>query len=231
MTTTRSPVTLLAFAVSFFLGGQVAVAQDISRYRAYVLESSVDSVIAATGTRAIEAKTIHQRPAMIQELEWRAPFVSARDSHADPVRAIAFTFYNDALYQVIVHYDRQRTEGLTNSDIVESLSASYGAPLLASARAGTGTPGEAVPDGIVLARWENAVSLVTLSRRSYAPEFRLMLLSKRLSSDARRSILESARLDGVEAPERAAELRNKEAGDASAALERARIANKAAFRP
>jgi hypothetical protein len=72
---------------------------------------------------------------------------------------ISFTFYNDALYQVIVHYDRDRTEGLTNSDIVESLSAAYGVPTLASVKTRTSPPAEAVPNSIVLARWENAESL------------------------------------------------------------------------
>lgn len=232
MAITRSPATrLFVFAVSFILSGQVAAAQDLSRYRVYVLESSLESVIAATGARAVEEKTIHQRPAVIQELEWRPPFVSSRDTSADPVRAIVFSFYNDALYQVIVHYDRQRTEGLTDSDIVESLSASYGMPLLASARAGVSPPAEAIPDGIVVAQWEDAESLMRLSRRSYAPEFRLVLISKRLSTDARNSIQESVRLDAVEAPERDAERQRKDAFEANAARDKARLANKAAFRP
>jgi hypothetical protein len=222
---------LLVFVVSVILGGQVAAAQDISHYRAYVLGSSLDSVIAATGARAVEQKTIHQRPAIIQELEWRPPFVSSRDTGADPVRAIVFSFYNRVLYQVIVHYDRQRTEGLTDSDIVESLSASYGTPLLASARSGTTLPPEAGPDGIVLAQWEDAESLVKLTRRSYAPEFRLIQISKRLSAEARTSIEESARLDALEAPQREAERQTKQAGDASTARDKARLANKAAFRP
>jgi hypothetical protein len=123
----------LVIAVGLILGGQLAFAQDMSRYRAYVLESSLDSVVAASGARAADAKTLHERPATIQELEWRAPYVDSRNMLADPVREISFTFYNDALYQVIVHYDRDRTDGLTNSDIVESVSTAYGVPLLASA--------------------------------------------------------------------------------------------------
>src|SRR5687767_11822084 len=158
----------LVIAVSLILGGQLAFAQDISRYRAYVLESSFDSVVAASGARTTDAKTLHTRPATIQELEWRAPYVDSRNTLADPVREITFTFYNDALYQVIVNYDRDRTEGLTNSDIVESLSAAYGVPL-ASARTRTGPPAEAFPDSIVVARWENAESLLTLIRGSYTP--------------------------------------------------------------
>jgi hypothetical protein len=221
----------LVIAVGLILGGQVAAAQDISRYRAYVLESSFDSVVAASGARAADAKTLHDRPATIQQLEWRAPYVDSRNAMADPVREISFTFYNDALYQVIVNYDRDRTEGLTNSDIVDSLSAAYGVPTLASARTRTSPPAEAFPDSVVVARWENAESLLTLIRGSYTPEFQLILISKPLSARARRAVREAIRLDAIEAPRREAEQRKKEAGDASVARDQTRIINKAAFRP
>ena len=221
----------LLIAVGLILGCQLAVAQDMSRYRAYVLESSLDSVAAASGARTADAKTLHERPATIQQLEWHAPYVDSRNTLADPVREISFTFYNDALYQVIVNYDRDRTDGLTNSDIVESLSTAYGVPTLASARTRTSPPAEAFPDSIVLARWENAESLLTLVRGSYAPEFQLILVSKLLSTRARSAVREAIRLDAIEAPRREAEQRKKEAGDASAARDKTRIANKAAFRP
>ena len=221
----------LIIAVGLILGGQLAFAQDLSRYRGYALESSLDAVVLATGARAAEAKTLHERPATIQQLEWRAPYVDSRDTPADPVREITFTFYNDALYQVIVNYDRDRTEGLTNSDIVESLSTAYGVPTLASARTRMSPPAEAFPDSIVVARWEQADSLLTLIRGSYSPEFQLILISKSLSARARTAVREAVRLDAIEAPRREVEQRKKEAGEASAARDKTRIANKAAFRP
>ena len=125
----NSARTLAVVAVGFIVSGYPASAQDLSRYRAYALESSLDSVIAASGARVGDAKSLHERPARIQELEWRAPYGSSGSELADPVRTIVFTFYNDALYQVVVSYDRDRTEGLTNKDIIESLSAAYGVPL------------------------------------------------------------------------------------------------------
>jgi hypothetical protein len=221
----------LAIAVGLILGGQLAFAQDVSRYRAYALESSLASVVAASGARAADAKTLHERPATIQELEWRAPYVDSRNTLADPVREISFAFYNDALYQVIVHYDRNRTDGLTSSDIAESISAVYGAPTLTSARTRTSPPVQAFPDSIVVARWENADSLLTLMRGSYTPEFQLILVSKTLSARARTAVREAERLDAIEAPRREAAQRKKEAGEASAVRDKTRIANKAAFRP
>ena len=221
----------LVIAVGIILGGQLAFAQDMSRYRAYVLASSLDSVVAASGARAADAKTLHERPATIQELEWRAQYVDSRNTQADPVREITFTFYDDALYQVSVTYDRDRTEGLTNSDLVEALSTVYGAPMPASARTRTSPPVEAFPDSVVIARWENADSLLTLLRGSYRPEFQLILVSKSLNARARTAVREAVRLDAIEAPRREAEQRKKEAGDATAARDKARSANKAAFRP
>ena len=219
-----------AIAVALLVGGQLAFAEDLSRYRAYVLKNSLDSVVAASGAPATEAKTLHERPAAIQQLEWRAPYVDSRNTLADPVRDISFTFYNDALYQVIVNYDRGRTEGLTNGDIVESLSPAYGVPTLASAGNRT-PPAEAFPDSIVVARWENAESLLTLLRGAHSPEVQLILVSKPLSARARTAVREAVRLDALEAPRREAAQRKKEAGDARAAQDKSRVANKAAFRP
>lgn len=221
----------IVIAVGLILGGQLAFAQDMSRYRAYALESSLDAVVAASGARAADAKTLHERPAAIQELEWRAPYVDSRNTQADPVREISFTFYNDALYQVIVNYDRNRTEGLTDGDIIESLSTAYGAPVLAAAKTRTNRPAGGVPDSVVVARWENADSLLTLMRGSYTPEVQLILVSKSLSARARTAVREAVRLDAIEAPRREAAQRQKEAGESSAARDKTRIANKAAFRP
>jgi hypothetical protein len=221
----------LVVAVSLILTGQMASAQDMSRYRVYALESSVDSVIAASGARSEKAKTLHERPATIQELLWRAPYVVSGAALADPVREIAFTFYNDALYQVIVSYDPDRTEGLTNNEIIESISASYGVPAIGTTKTRTSPPAEAAAGSIVLARWETAESLVTLIRGPYAPEFQLILISKSLSARARTAIREAIRLDAIEAPRRESDQRKKDAGDATAARDKTRVTNKAAFRP
>lgn len=216
---------------SIVLWGQVASAQDLSRYRVYGLESPLDSVIAASGARATDVKTRHERPAIIQDLQWRTPYVGSAGTLPDPVRDMVFSFYNDALYQVVVNYDRARTAGLTNADIMESVSAAYGVPVPASSKAQVGLPPEALPDSLVLARWENAESVLTLVRAAYASEFQLILVSKALSARARGAIQEAIKLDAIDAPRREMEQRKKEAHDASAARDKTRETNKAAFRP
>ena len=220
----------LVLAATLLLSGQMAYAQDVSRYRVYVLESTVDSVIAASGARSADVRSLHARPARIQELQWRAPHGS-RDTLADPVRDIAFSFYDDALYRVVVNYERDRTEGLTSKEILDTLSRTYGVPVSESAQTRTSAPAEVFLNHVVLARWENGDSLATLIRGTYSPEYQLILVSKSLSARASTAIKEAIRLDGIEAPIRESEQRKKEATDASAARDKARAANKEAFRP
>jgi len=219
-------VVLVAVALVF--SSQLGSAQDLSRYRVYVLESSLESVLAASGARAADVKTLHERPAKIQELEWRAPYVGSGIQLADPVSGAVFTFCNDALYQVVVSYDRDRTDGLTNSDVIESLAAVYGEPVLRSART---RPPPALPDTVVVAQWDSNDSSLTLLRGTYTTQFQLVLISKASSARARNAIREAGRLDAIQAPRRELEQRKKEVADAAATRDKIRMTNKAAFRP
>jgi hypothetical protein len=223
-----SRARVVVVALVLVLGPQLAAAQDLSRYRAYALESSLESVIAASGARAADVRTLHERPARIRELQWRAPYESSQSQRADPVRGAVFTFYDDALYQIVVSYDRERTNGLTNADLLESLTAVYGAPVLKSARS---RPSAASPDSVVVAQWDGPTSSLSLLRGVYTPEFQLVLISKTLSTRARDAIREAGRLDVIEAPRRELEQRKQEIADANAARDKARTTNKGAFRP
>ena len=222
----RARVLFLAAVLLFT--SQLGSAQDLSRYRGYVLESTLESVVAASGARAPDVKTLHERPAKIQEFEWRAPYASSGSALADPVRGAVFTFCDDALYQVVVNYDRDRTKGLTNGEIVESLTALYGEPVLRSART---RPLAGLAEAVVLAQWDSTASSLTLLRDAYSTEFQLVLVSKALSTRARTAIREAGRLDAIEAPRRELEERKKEVADAADARDKIRTTNKAAFRP
>jgi hypothetical protein len=86
-------------------------------------------------------------------------------------------------------------------------------------------------DTIVVARWEDAASALTLLRGRYAPQYQLVLLSKSLGMRAQGAIQEAIRLDRVEAPQREAAQHAQDALDGRAASDKARTENKAAFRP
>ena len=219
---------VLVVAVVLIVSAQLGSAQDLARYRAYVLESSLESVVTASGSRAADAKTLHERPAKIQELEWRVPYADTGSEPADPVQGAVFTFYDGALYQVVVRYHRGRTEGLSNGDIIESLRAIYGDPVLESA---TNRLPPALIGNVVLSQWDSPGSSLTLLRGAYSAEFQLLLVSKALSAQARNAIREAERLDAMEAPRRELEARDKQVADAADARDKLRTTNKAAFRP
>jgi len=219
-------------AVAFVLGAPPLVAQELSRYRGYALESSVASVVKISGARETDARTLHERPAKIQELAWRAPYLRAASEVTDPVRDVLFSFYDDHLYQVVVTYDHDRMEGMTNDDVIGRISATYGLPLLQEARTTHGAlPGDVSATPTVVAQWDDATSLVTLTRGVYSPQLQLVLVSKALNARALAAIKEALRLDTQEAPQRERDQRSKEVADASVASEKARLVNRAAFRP
>ena len=220
---------IVVLATGVFLSVQLASAQDLSRYRGYVLDSSLESVLASSGVRADRALTIHRRPATIQELEWRAPYRSA-GAETDSVREIAFSFYNGALYQLVASYDHEKTAGLTNTDLIESLSVTYGTPTTRTPGSRAGRP-LALADTVVIAEWEDSTSSVQLLKDSYSTLFQLRLVSKPLMTLAQSAIREATRLDAIEEPRAAAALLKKEAAEDKAALDKTRSQNKATFKP
>lgn len=208
------------------------VAQTPFKYREYALGSSVASVLQISHMRADAVRTLHERPARIQELEWRSPYVPSGTQLADPVREILFSFYDDQLYQLVVTYDRDRIQGLTNDDLIEAISATYGVPILRGARIGRqDLPADPRAETTGVARWEDPTSVLTLTRDTYSPHYQLVLVSTSLDPRARAAITEARRLEALEAPQRERDQRTKEAADARAAGVKARVVNKAAFKP
>ena len=209
---------------------QPLFAQSLSRYRTYTLESSLAAVIKTSGARAVDLKTLHERPAKIQKLEWRAPYLTNGNTAADPVHSMLFSFYDDQLYRIVVMYERDRMEGLTNADVTESISSAYGA-LPMQTRASDSPPLDMPPDTTLVARWDDGASVLSLVRAGYTHEFQLVLLSKQLSARARTAVQEAERLDTREAPQREIDQRKRELDSGRVAQEKARAANKVAFKP
>jgi hypothetical protein len=218
-------------AICLAIGVNTLHGQDLSRYRAYVLHSSVDAVRSAGGTRVTEARIVHARPARIQELEWRSPYVSSGVEMADPVRTLTFLFYNDALFQITADYDESRIEGLTVADLVAAVSSTYGIPVPASARAAVRRTTSVPPDMPVIAAWESPTTSMLLLRASYSSSLQLVVVSKALAAQAKSAVREAERLEVIEAPRRELERQHQEAAEAEASRIKTRDTNKAAFRP
>jgi len=206
--------------------------QDRSRYRDFQLGRDLPSISALTGKPASEARTVHLRPALMQELEWRRPYSvsDASSGQTDPVQVILFSFYNDQLSRMVIDYDRNRTVGMTDADMIEAISTMYGPPLAASRTTAALSQLEE-ESGTRLARFGDASCAVVLYRSSYASGFRLIVTSPRLDALARTAGAQAVRLDEREAPQRELARQKKEAADTRASEEQSRLANKAAFRP
>jgi len=207
-------------------------AQDLSIYRGYQFGMDLKAVAKQADVKLSDAKVIHQRPALIQELEWRPQRLFDSSKETDPVREVLFSFYNGELFRVLVTYDPNRTQGLTDQDMVDAISTTYGTAssptaqiiLFSSSRVYNNTEK-------VMARWEDAQYSFNLFRVSYNSGFGIAAFSKRLDALAEKAILEAIRLDRQEAPEREIQRQKKEDDDNRLALDKARPGNKANFRP
>lgn len=221
--------------VGLLLSSHALQAQDRSRYRDFQLGSNVPSVAGIAKVAVTSAKTIHQRPSLIQELDWRPPYLMVGTAAAlsDPVQRIVFSFYDDQLFKLVISYDRQKTNGLTDGDMIEAISTTYGVALLQPLS--PAAPAIASPInnelGSPIAQWGDASYAVSLHRSSFASEFRVVVTSPRLETLARAAAAEAIRLDQQEAPQREVDRKEKEAETTRATQEKARLANKAAFKP
>jgi hypothetical protein len=220
----RGSVLALAAGAWLTVIGTAAAAEDLSRYRGHVLGESVAEVVAKVKARAGDVVTVHERPASVQQLDWRPPFASARDDEADPVEAIRFAFVDGRLYELTISYVHARTKGLTAADLVAGVEAVYGPPLPREGRA-PAAQGEAT-GSTVLGRWQQPEASLTLVRGTY-DDVQLIVRSSALAGQASDAIRTALAMDTAEAPARA-----RQAGaalEAAAAAERAR--NRTRFRP
>jgi hypothetical protein len=200
-------------------------AQDLSKYRQFSLGASLAEVSKQIDQRAGDAAVIQQSPATIQQMEWWPVPLNVL-TKSEPVQKVIFSFYNGTLYKIVAAYDNDATAGLTNSDMVRAISASYGAVTTAASET---SPHSDLAYGVVagVAQWEDAKYTVTLSRESFLNAFQLVVLAKRLNTQAEASVVEAAAQERTDAPQKAIALEQKAAAD----LETQRRANLKAFRP
>src|SRR5437867_7298271 len=209
-------------------------AQDLSKYRKFQFGMNVVAVAKQSDVTPAEARAIHQRPAVIQELEWRPQRFLASSPQLDPVKEILFSFYNGELFRMLVNYDQHKTEGLTDEDMVEAISAKYGIAIRPDAKITLllSSSFHVYNDSEkVIACWEDSQYSFNLFRSSYQPAFGILVLSKRLDTMAGAAIVEAIRLDEQEAPQRETERQKKRDDEDHAAQEKARLVNKPNFRP
>ncbi len=202
MTRIRSLAVLILWAA---FSASLIQAQDLRGYRGFQFGTNLIAVAKQTDMKPSEAKLLHQRPAMIQELWWyRQPRDSSRALGS--VREVVFSFYNGELFRMVINYDQDRTDGLTDEDMVEAISAKYGAAARPVAAIVLFSSSQVYDESQkVIARWEDAQYSFNLFRYSYRPAFGMVAYSKQLDTLAQAAVVEAFRLDKEEARRREAE--------------------------
>jgi hypothetical protein len=145
------------------------------------------------------------------------------------INEIVFSFVDDRLFRMTVTYDRARTIGLTNADMVAALTDMYGTANTPPVQ--TRASAEATDGVTVLAEWQHADAHVVLRRSAYNESFSMVIASLPLEAIARKARTTALALDAREAPAREAALAKKRADDLHQADEQARTASKKVFKP
>jgi hypothetical protein len=225
MKTARNIVICVA---TILLSVPLAYTQDLSKYRNFSLGTSLIAVSKQVNEKPADASVIGQSPALIQELTWW-PMPSYQSSTpVDPVQQILFSFYDGALYKMVVTYENSTTEGLTAEDMVKAISAKYGPATVpfVSAPAAVANTTYGTPQGPI-AQWEDPQYSVVLSRTPFLNAFQLVIYSKQLNDQAEAASSAAAKQERQDAPQMEIARVKKEADD----LETARQNNLKSFRP
>jgi len=213
------------------VGALYGADSDLSQYRGLALGSSVAAAAKVAGMEPSEAKTIHRRPALIQELEWQPRKSYSANYATEPVKDVVLSFYDGKLYRMTAKYDRFRTEGMTPEDLIAAISQVYGTATRPAAETML-IESSVYPQTVeILARWEDPEYSCNLVRPAGEPDFSMILFSKRLNELAKAANLEALKLDEQDAPQREAALVKAQEQEQQLLLDKARVANKPTFRP
>jgi hypothetical protein len=214
------------------LSASVLTAADLATYRNFHLGMSFPDVAKQASLPASsEAQLISSRPERIEELDWHVNWAPPGAVQSNPFSEVLFRFYNGELFEMAVTYDRDQTRGLTETDMIEALSSVYGLAGKTVAAEVSFNAGGARRILKTIACWEDAQSQISLVHLPYGTNFGVVISSRANRALAEKAIVESERLDQVEAPRRELALRARQLADTQAADEKARALNKPGFRP
>jgi len=213
--------------VVLLLAAPLLRAQDLSKYRHFTLGMSLTRVLERTEQKMADVKVIHGRSALMQELTWWPPTLPGISFQADTVEQILLSFYNGELYKISVTYNSTSTEGLTEEDMVKSISAKYGPATYVALAIDFATNDRYDVSQMPVASWEDAQYSFNLVRSSFSDHLGLIIYSKRVNAAAELATVEAVKLEEQEGPQREAERQKKQMDD----LEVARQKNRKIFRP
>jgi hypothetical protein len=168
--------------VMVLFSGQLVYGQDLSKYRTFSFGMTLAAVSKQVNLDASELQSIHQQPALIQELTWYPPQSFGSSRAAEPVQKILFSFENGALYRMLVTYDSSAIKGLTDEDVIRVISAKYGVATRPVAEVNFPTNPSYNSTEKVIARWEDGQYSLSLIRSSVPETFAIVMFDKRLDA-------------------------------------------------
>jgi hypothetical protein len=221
-------LTIPILCVAF--GGTLFGATDLSTYRGMQFGMDLAAAAKQSDMKVTDAKAVHERPDLIQEIDWQPRASFAPDPvKVDPVQDALLSFFNGHLFRIVVMYDSHKTEGMSAEDMIDAISLTYG----------TATrPDVAIPfhcnyaeAARVIARWESPEYSSDLVRTGDQISFAMVLYSKPLEALAEASTIRAVRLEAQEAPQREIDSQKKRQDAERLVLENARSVNKPNFQP
>jgi len=201
--------------------------QDLSRYRKFVLGSSLAVISKQVGQDGRQATVITESPALIQEITYWQIDASDTSGRSEPISHVTFDFYNGALYRIVIVYDQKAVEGLTEEDMVKSISGRYGVGVRLYPEIDFPSHDVYASPEKVIAQWSDAENSVAFFHSAGLESFGLAVSSKRMSAQADAAIVESAKLAKEQAPQKEIDRQIKAVDD----LDIARQKNIKSFRP
>jgi hypothetical protein len=132
-------------------------------------------------------------------------------SRAESVSQILFSFYEGELYKIAVTCDGDATQGLTDDDVVQAISARDGTATRFYPEIRLPTNDEYAPNETVIASWEDSGNSADLSRSESLNSFELDLFSRALETKAQAATAEALRLEKQEAPQKEIDRQKSEA--------------------
>lgn len=204
----------------------------LSRYRDLTLGASVASVVEQLQVPDADVKVLHDNPSL-QQLTWKPHrFISGVTVTADPLAEMVMTFHLGRLVRIVAIYDRERIAGLTDSDLQELLSRSYGPSLLPATASPGGVDVAGAPAGRQpISTWANAVANVTLWREDYPRRAGLTIASTVADRAFQEAMVAASTLAEETAPQREREKAAAAAAEVKNRIEQTRLENKANFKP
>jgi hypothetical protein len=222
----RVVLALLCSATSASLLG----AQGRPYYRTYQMGADVLTISRQLGVPSPATPLTLPALGALEELRWRSQYVRRGVApSSDPVAQLVFSFFENQLFRIVIDYGSDRTEGMTEADVVAAVSRIYGAPAKRTHPPSPVGLRPQRPADSVVAQWTDGGYQVALLAVQDQTAFRMIVTSTPLEALARAAGAHEAPADlhdwgSIDAA--------RPIGDGdSAAREHTRRANIASFTP